>query len=209
MTGRSEGGAGVARLADSDVPDVVDVFSEAFRDYPVMRFILGGDASPARLRPLIQFFVSARSLRGEPLLGVVENERLVAAATVSFPSNVASPHALAIAREAVWERLGAGPRDRYETCGRVWKTFVAPEPHIHLNMIGVRPSSQGRGYARLLLDHVHGMSRDSPGSEGVTLTTEDPKNVAFYERAGYEITGHARVTPELETWGFFRRTVRG
>lgn len=209
MTGRSESGAAVARLGDSDVADIVDVLSEAFRDYPVMRFILGGDASPARLRSLIHFFVTARSLRSEPLLGVVENDRLVAAATVSFPSNVVSPRPLAIARDAVWKELGAGARDRYEACGRVWRSFTAPEPHIHLNMIGVRPSAQGHGYARRLLEHVHRISRETSGSEGVTLTTEDQRNVTFYERVGYEITGHARVAPELETWGFFRRTVRG
>lgn len=199
----------VMRLAASDVPAVVDVLAEAFHDYPVMRFVLGGEESYlTRLHSLIHFFVSARSLREEPLLGVAQDERLVAAATVSFPSSVVRPPALARAREAVWAELGAGVRARYEVCGKVWETFTAPEPHIHLNMIGVRPSAQGRGHARRLLDHVHGISLDTPGSQGVTLTTEDRRNLAFYERAGYEMMDHARVTPELETWWFFRRTSR-
>ena len=34
--------------------------------------------------------------------------------------------------------------------------------------------------------------------------TEDAGNVALYEHLGYEVTGHAIVAPELETWNFFR-----
>jgi hypothetical protein len=56
----------------------------------------------------------------------------------------------------------------------------------------------------MLMDHVHGMSRRDTLSEGVTLTTEDPSNVPIYEHLGYMVVGHARVSPGLKTWGFFR-----
>jgi hypothetical protein len=36
------------------------------------------------------------------------------------------------------------------------------------------------------------------------LTTEDPANVPLYESFGYEITGHARVSADVETWAFYR-----
>lgn len=200
----------VVRLGASAVPDIVDVYCDAFRDYPVMRFVLSDDGSYAeRLPVLIHLFVAARAIREEPLLGIVRNDRLVAAATVSFPTDQAGPTELEAVREATWRELGAEARARYEACGEVWKTFAMPERHTHLNMIGVRRSAQGQGHARRLLDHVHGMSERSPGSEGVTLTTEARENVAFYQRAGYEIIGHARVSTDLETWGFFRRTTGG
>jgi len=202
-----EGRIEMVRLHAGAVPDIVEVFAEAFRDYPVMRFVLPEDDDyTARLESLIHFFVSARSLRGEPLVGVVENGRLAAAATISYPTDTGGPPALATLRDATWARLGAEARARYEACGEVWRTFTAPEPHIHLNMIGVRRAAQGRGHGRQLLEYVHQFSRDTPGSQGVTLTTEDPQNVGFYQLAGYEVTGHARVSPQLETWGFFRRT---
>ncbi len=54
------------------------------------------------------------------------------------------------------------------------------------------------------MDHVHLMSRQDASSEGVTLTTEDPANVPLYEHFGYRVVGHARLSPELDTWGFFR-----
>lgn len=207
MGGNSGGHPGVVRLGGEAVPDIVEVFAEAFRDYPVMRFVLGTEGDyEARLPTLIRFFVSARALRDEPLLGVAGDGNLAAAATVSFPWDSRPVPDLDAVREATWGALGPDARARYEACGAVWKDFTAPEPHIHLNMIGVRPTAQGQGLARRLLDHVHLMSGGVPGSLGVTLTTEDPRNVAFYQRAGYEITGHARLAPRIETWGFFRRT---
>lgn len=199
--------AEVQRLAPRDAPAVVDVFCDAFRDYPVMRWVVGpaGDEYADRLRTLIGFFVAARALRDEPLLGIATHGRLVAAATVSFPGHGEEPPGLDTLRQATWLELGADTRARYERCGAVWQAFEVGVPHVHLNMIGVRPSAQGQGLARCLLAHVHEIARATPHAEGVTLSTEAAANVSFYRKAGYEVVGHARVAPELETWGFFRR----
>jgi GNAT superfamily N-acetyltransferase len=110
-----------------------------------------------------------------------------------------------VLREAVWADLGNAARARYEAFGRAWEPLDAREPHIHLNMIGVRRACRGRGFARVLLDHVQEMSRRTEGSRGVSLTTEDPGNVPMYEHVGYEVVAHARIAPELETWSMFRR----
>ena len=62
----------VFRLSGNDVAEVVDVLCEAFRDYPVMRFVLGTDAVgyEQRRKKLVHYFVEARVLRGEVLLGI-------------------------------------------------------------------------------------------------------------------------------------------
>jgi GNAT superfamily N-acetyltransferase len=186
---------------------VVDVLCEAFRDYPVMRFVLGQDDGPdraERLRQLVHFFVMARALRGEPLLGIREGDELVAAAIMSFPDGGASPPELAALRDALWHRLGPEARSRYERCGEVWQELGVTVPHVHLNMIGVRRGHQGRGLARRLLEEAQEISRSTSGSQGVTLTTEDTRNVSVYEHVGYHVVGHARIAPELETWAMFR-----
>jgi hypothetical protein len=43
-----------------------------------------------------------------------------------------------------------------------------------------------------------------PGSAGVSLSTEVRRNVDLYRHFGYEVTGEARVSEELMTWGMFR-----
>ena len=60
------------------------------------------------------------------------------------------------------------------------------------------------GLGRILLDAVHEMSRLDPHSPGVSLSTEVVRNVPLYQRCGYQITNHERVTDDLETWIFFR-----
>jgi GNAT superfamily N-acetyltransferase len=197
----------VVGLSREDVPQIVDVLAEAFHDYPVMRHVLGTgtDKYDAHLHRLIEFFVMARALRDEPMLGVYSGATLGAAAVVSYPDRQESPPELGDLREAVWQELGSAARARYEACGAVWQTLSVHVQHIHLNMIGVRSTAQGQGLGRRLLDRVHQLSLETSGSEGVTLTTEDEANVPLYQRAGYEIVGHSRIAPGLETWSFFRR----
>lgn len=199
----------VTQLGHADVPSAVDVLAEAFQDYPVMRFVLGASAGSARrLHTLIQFFVMARVLRKEPLVGVADGTTLGAVAIASYPHRGESPPALAELRESVWRDLGADARARYDACGEAWSAFAMEAPHVHVNMIGVRPALQGRGLARRLLAHVHTLSAEMPESAGVTLTTEDPVNVPLYTHLGYAVVGHATIAPELETWSLFRSEVR-
>lgn len=197
----------VVRLGPGSAPRVVEVLCRAFRDYPVMRFVLGGSGAddPGRLHRLVTLFVTARALRGEPLLGVEDEGRLVAAATMSDPGQGETPAAFHALREETWRALGADARARYDLCGQAWGPLTVEVPHLHVNMIGVDPGYQGRGLARALLSEAHGVSRGTPGSQGVTLTTEDPKNVPFYLHMGYEVVGQARIAPGLETWGLFHR----
>ena len=196
----------VVEVGDPD--EVVDVLSEAFRDYPVMRFVLGRDRADYErdLRTLVGFFVMSRALRGEYLFGVraEENpERLEAAAIVSRPGTP-TPPPLASLREKVWESLGVDARSRYQTFADATSPFLPSEPHLHLNMIGVRRGLQGTGRGRSLLDHVHELSRNDPRSSGISLSTENHRNVALYQHAGYVLRGHAIVSPELETWALYR-----
>jgi GNAT superfamily N-acetyltransferase len=198
----------VSAIPPERAEQVTETLVSAFRGYPVMRFVLGvGSADDdRRLRRLVGFFVAARALRGEWLLGIGGSASLDAAALVSNPLHRESPPALASLRDALWEDLGSDARTRYEACGAAWQAFATDVPHLHLNMIGVDPRARGRGLGRLLLDHVAAMAREIPGSLGVSLTTEDPANVPLYQHLGYAITGHVHIAPGLESWGMFRRT---
>lgn len=194
------------RLTTDDEGAVVDVLADAFAGYPVMRYVLDGPApsDDRRLQVLVGFFVRARTWRDHPVFGIRDGGLLAAVATVTPPDAGPVPARLTELRESVWAELGEGARDRYGAFGRACEAFEVAEPHHHLNMIGVRAASQGRGLARPLLEAVHRLAHDDPGSAGVTLTTETPSNLSFYERFGYRQVGHAHVDEGLETWGFFR-----
>lgn len=193
-------------LGGGDVPTIVAVLCDAFADYPVMRYVLAdaGSSYAHHLPILVRFFVMARMLRGEPMLGIGEGSALWGVALMSRPGSAAAPVELEGLRGALWGQLGAAARQRYEAFGAAHEPFAVRTSHFHLNMIGVRKTEQGRGLSRRLLDAVHRRSREDRDSQGVTLTTEDPAKVSFYEHFGYELRGHVRVAPELETWAFYR-----
>ena len=112
-------------------------------------------------------------------------------------------------RDQTWAALGEAARLRYERYADTTKPFNVPSPHHHLNMIGVRHEYMGRGLARPLLEAVAALADDDAGSSGVSLTTELPRNLTLYQYFCYEIAGHARVSPTMETWGLFRQSRPG
>jgi GNAT superfamily N-acetyltransferase len=196
----------VTTLSVTDVDEIVDVLSDAFYDYPVMRYVLGR-AQPydARLRKLVELFVSRRAYPGEPMLGVRDaTGALVAAATVAVPSLQDPPAPFLALRDSVWSELGADALGRYDAFATTAQQFAIEAPHYYLDMIGVRRSHQGRGLARVLLEAVHDLSRSDDVSSGVRLTTEHAPNVPFYEHFGYRVQGHGQIGDGLETWTLFR-----
>jgi ribosomal protein S18 acetylase RimI-like enzyme len=196
-----------ARLGEADVVDVVDVLSDAFADYPVMRFVLQESVDYALdLSRLIRFFTMARVLKGEPVLGVSAGGRLAGVALVSYSENKVSPPELANLRQQTWEAVGRGAEARYDAFGRATASFFQDVSRTHLNMIGVRRDAQGRKLGGVLLEAVDGLAPARQEGKRVSLTTEKRSNVGLYLRFGYEVVGHRRVAPELETWGMLKRT---
>ena len=196
----------VTDLAPDRTDEAVDVLSDAFFDYPVMRFVIGetGSGYAQRLRTLIHFFTTARFLRNDLVMGVTAEGRIVAVANINRPGERESPPRLSELREQVWRELGDDARSRYEAYGEAAGKFVVVQPHYHLGMIGVRRASAGQGLGRRLLDALHERSEHDVESRGVTLNTEDPKNVPLYQHFGYRVIGHERVSAELQTWAFYR-----
>jgi GNAT superfamily N-acetyltransferase len=192
-------------LNQDDVPNIVDILCDSFANYPVMRFVLSSEINyDHRLRILINFFVMARIFREEVILGIGDLANLRGVALTSNPKNSLNIAELKDLRDKVWLELGMESRSRYEKFSDICAQFIIDEPHIHLNMIGVRHEAQGKGFARKLMERVHLLSMSDPNSKGITLTTEDSKKVSFYQYMGYHIIGEAMVTDQLKTWSFFK-----
>jgi GNAT superfamily N-acetyltransferase len=196
----------VCRVHPDQAAAATAVLCDAFADYPVMRFVLGHrDDFRQRLSTLIGYFVASRFLRRDLVLGLSgPGSELHGVALVTLPTQVAPPPELASRREAVWEELGADARARYETFGAATQQFERPEPHHHLNMLGVPALWAGQGFGRLLLDDIHARVDSSSHSTGISLTTETPSNVPLYRHFEYQLQGHVLVAPGLETWGLHR-----
>ena len=184
--------------------------AEAFFGYPVMRFVVGEEGDVAvRERRLVDLFVRRRIRRGGPAFGVNDREKstgknsLAGAAILTLPLEPEPPPDVAVMTDATWRVLGDGARERYDAYAAAASAVSVVEPHHHLNMIAVRPAHMGKGLARPLLDAVIRLAEDDPGSAGVSLTTEMPRNVDLYRHFGFEVVGEVDVAPGLHTWGMF------
>lgn len=186
---------------------IAEVLSEAFRDYPVMRHVIGDEPDyDARLRRLVGFFVARRLRQGGPGFGVIEGGDVVAAAVLTRPVEPEMPPEVADLRDELWAELGEPARRRYDGYAAATRAFFDERPHHHLNMIGVRDAHRGRGLARPILTAMRELAARDPGSAGVSLTTEVPANVRLYEHFGYTVTAHVQIAPGFESWGMFLPT---
>ena len=196
----------VASLSKENIPEVTEVFCEVFYNYPVMKYVLGEKEDyDKRLRKLITFFVSARALRKEPMLGINNEEnKLVAAALVTLPRDIPPPEEFLKQRDILWAELGLEEKARYENYGKATSRLRPKKPHHNLNMIGVRNAYQGKGLARKLINAVEALASENHLSTGVSLDTEVESNVSFYLHLGYELLGDTNVDKNVKTWEFFK-----
>ncbi|MFC2085946.1 GNAT family N-acetyltransferase [Bacteroidota bacterium] len=195
----------IENLTASDQAEIVDVLTDAFFDYPVFTTFLK-DADSARyehhLRLLCGFFADARLMRGWPVYGIREDEHLAAAILVSDPEFMPRPAELDAVYDKVSGEVGRDVMAQFDALDRATASFQPKTRTYFVGMVGVRPSSQGKGFGRILLDHVAKLSLARPESSGVTLTTETEANVAFYEHLGYRVLGKGNVGG-LTSWLFF------
>ena len=204
----SPGTPRVTHLPAERAHEAVATLVDAFHDYPVMRYAVGeaGADYDRRLDLLIRLFVGRRMAYRHPVLAVEDGGAVVGIATLTPPPGDPPPPTPEVEAEraALWSELGEAARQRMERLVEVWERLKVNGSHYHLNMLGVRRSRAGQGIGRILLDEVHRLSREHPDSAGVSLSTEDPKNVLLYQHCGYEVRHHERVAPDLETWILFR-----
>jgi len=198
--------AAVLELGADAVDEAGAALADAFAAYPTTAWFF--ERSPVgrheALTALLHFFVTARTMRGESVLGVRLGGDLAAVALVSSHDGSASPPGLAPVREALWAHVGGEARRRYEAYGAALEPLLGTPASLHVNLLGVRPAYRGRGLARRLLDHVHVRAAATLDGRGVSLATEDPANLALYRHLGYEVSGSAVVGPGIAAWAMRR-----
>ncbi|MGB7873389.1 MAG: GNAT family N-acetyltransferase [Anaerolineales bacterium] len=198
-------------LDRSQLSDAVGVLSRAFANDPMANHMMEVSkiSLEESLNELFLFSCEVRLLLDWPLLGVfVEGEKLAGVAGITLPGEVKWPPSLQEIYANLSTRIGQEAVLRLETYSRLADTNRPSEPHYQLGMIGVDPEYQGQGCGGQLLNAVNEMSESHPESMGVWLDTENPRNVPYYQRFGYEIKEHSMLD-EIDVWGMFRPNQKG
>ncbi len=176
--------------------DAAAVLSRAFVDDPLNIAVSPEPKEPEqRARRLTGLFATAISVHraaGQPVFGVFEGGRLVAAAVVEGTTHppayvtvlqglVTLPTLIrAVGLDGTWRAIKL-----VDTLARNHPA----QPHLYLNILGVEPSFQGRHCGVALLDHLRDLVTARTDLAGVYLETAKEANVAYYSRNGYEVIG--------------------
>ncbi|HZO83029.1 MAG TPA: GNAT family N-acetyltransferase [Candidatus Binataceae bacterium] len=176
--------------------DAAALLSRAFVADPLALATAPEPREPeARARRLTGLFATALRIHraaGQPVFGVFDGGRLVAAAvvegTMHAPSSVTVFHGLATLPTLIRAVGWAGMARSIKLVDTLARNHP-PEPHLYLNILGVEPAFQGRHGGVAILDYLRELAAARTDVAGVYLETAKEANVGYYMRNGYEVIG--------------------
>lgn len=166
----------VRPATQADIPAAVNVLAAAFRDYPWTRWVIPNDDYPHRLAELQEIYLQLALKHG-----VVLVDSQVRAVTALMPPTAPTPPA------TIQKRIADLHGARLHAVANL-DLPTSPSDAWTLATLGVVPEGQGAGLGTLVataaLQHL-----DEAGAPRVFLETSDARNVRFYERLGFALTG--------------------
>lgn len=209
-------------MADNGRPAVTILYPEqheqaavslgrAFINDPSFKPVVRDVADPVvRARLLAEIFramFAVERRHGEPIFGVIDNGRVVAAAATE---GLLKPSVLGMMisgagqlprmlRAAGW----AGMMRGFSMLDVLARNHPE-EPHLYLQALGVDPDFQKKHYGKALLERLRFEAAARPEVAGVYLETATEANVAFYSAHGYEVLGE--LYPQgVRIWRMYQR----
>lgn len=186
----------VALVFPEHYADAAAVLSRAFVDDPLINVLVPEPREPgARALRLAGLFAVVLKLQrgdGQPVFGVFEAGRLIAAAVVEGTMHASGAATVAsgllslpmLVRAVGW----GGVRRSIQLVDSLTRNHP-PQPHLYLNILGVEPSFQGRHCGVAILNHLRELVETRSDLRGVYLETATEANVAYYTRNGFEVIG--------------------
>jgi ribosomal protein S18 acetylase RimI-like enzyme len=190
----------VRTVTGADVRSVGECLAYAFDDDPVMAYLLPNPDS--RHHRLMRFYRTALSVQHLTHGCCFTNDGCAGAALWDPPGHWrvtfgqilrGTPGFLA----ALGSRLGVGLR-ALAAVERVHPRV----PHYYLAILGTRPESQGKGLGSALLQPI--LRRCDEQRVGAYLESSKERNIHFYRRHGFEVTGEVRLPNGPVVWPMWR-----
>lgn len=197
--------AEIKELTFQRVDAAAGLLARAFDGDPLMQtFFSQAQIHPDEARrELFRYSCLIRLHLRWPLPGVVEAGLVRGVACLSYPEKKEWPSKLQRAYEKFKSRIGPDPSAMLEQYAQIVDQHRPRKDHHFLAVLGVDPDHHGRGYGRMLLEAVHSLAASHPTSTGIALDTENPANLAFYQRFGYSLSAVSSLAG-TKIYHFFR-----
>ncbi|MBT0770882.1 GNAT family N-acetyltransferase [Kineosporia sp. J2-2] len=182
-----------------DLPALTVTLAEAFADDPVWSWMVPERGRHERLRRIFGALLAHALPRGQ----VTTTPDCRAVAMWSAPGQWKLPPA-SMVRAAPPMVRGAGVRlpRLLRRLDEIEKTHDRQPPrHWYLEFIGTAAGARGQGHGAALLAEAFARFDGVP----VYLESSNPRNLPFYRRHGFEVTGAVPVTSGPPQWMLWRR----
>ena len=173
--------ASILYLAYYDDPLFVDIFQYEKEGYE------------SRLRSAIREELNAFWLAKQPMIGLFDDDRLVAVACLVKPGVDLGPN-----RFWHWRLKMLLTAGYFSTKQMVEKETEVrnrvPAEYFHmLSLIGVHPNQQEHGLGHVLLSAIEGIMLEDPKSQGIGMYVTLPKFLSFFEDSHYNLVEELNV----------------
>jgi len=199
----SPGDVVIRDLGPADKAAAIDLFADAFLDFPAMHVLVGSDSGARdRLRRIYAMELEPDSRVSA--LAAESDGRLVGALTYADSPSCST---ISTGRMVRFMRI-TGPRifRTMRMFGRIERNHPGTL-HRHLPTVAVRPERQSQGIGRRLME-AFDEGCDAIGRPGYLETIRwadpaKPSHERFYGRLGYEVSA---VIPMTEEWSVLTMT---
>jgi ribosomal protein S18 acetylase RimI-like enzyme len=182
-------------LAAEDLKIAASILYVAYRDDPLFVDIFQYDKEgyESRLRSAIREELNAFWLAKQPMVGLFDDDRLVAVACLVSPGAALGPNRFWHWRLKMLLTAGYfGTRQMVDKEIKVRERVPAEYFHM-LSLIGVHPDQQDHGLGHVLLNAIEGIMLEDPKSEGVSMFVTLPKCLSFFEYGNYNLVEELEV----------------
>ncbi|MDJ1137119.1 GNAT family N-acetyltransferase [Streptomyces iconiensis] len=195
----SDHDARVRPAEPGDLPLATRTLTRAFADYAFTRHVIAADGHAARVARFQELFLTHI---GMPYGRVWVADGSQAVSVWTTPEHDPGPGFAEIG--PLLNELAGDRAPYFESAEQVLEPYRPREPAWFLGTVGVDPGSQGKGLGSAVVRP--GLIAAEAAGVPAYLETSSERNVDFYERLGFTVTG----TVDLpgggpRTWSMLRR----
>jgi ribosomal protein S18 acetylase RimI-like enzyme len=193
---------GVRAATVTDVDGIADALVRAFHDDPVMTYLFRSD--DGRRRKTRSLFVgeSKRAIaKGKGRVDTNDDGPAKGAAVWFKPNEWRTGGLELLGQIPLMFSMGLETPRALGLLGQMEKVHPK-EPHWYLAVLGTDPEHQGKGVGSALMAPV--LSLCDENGIGAYLESSKERNVPFYRRHGFEVTGEVKAKDGPTLWPMWR-----
>jgi ribosomal protein S18 acetylase RimI-like enzyme len=182
-------------LTAEDLKIAASILYLAYHDDPLFVAIFDAEKEgyESRLRSAIREELSAFWQARQPMIGLFDQDRLLAVACLTAPETTLRPNRFWHWRLKMLLTAGYLSTKQMVEKEAMVREHIPSQYYHMLSFIGVHPDQQHHGLGHVLMSAIDSVMLDDPKSEGVGMFVTLPKCLSFFEDGEYSLVKTLQV----------------